>query len=312
MTTGIDKHYIQLYKGELTLAYQQKGGKVYNRTTITPAMGTQAQISDYIEPTSANENPGRLSSTPSNNADSTRPWLAPIYFDHGIQIAKQDATRVMSSATLRQRYAENQAEAMARKRDDIILASAIADMRTGDTGSVALAIPAANSIALNYGASANTGLTVQKLLRLLELAEDAGIDVINDPITGFITPRDKYFLMSQIRATSKEYRDTAVLEGNELKQFLGINFETVAFNVLDKNGIPQYSRCFNALVNGTQRRLPFYPKSALEYGEWKGIQMEEGIRPDLSNALQLYSFAEGGASAVQNTGRFIINTEVVA
>lgn len=305
MSNSIPSQYVLQYDTETKLAYQFGGSKIYPLIQSSPHQGEGAAPADFVAPTQANLNPGRLAPTPSNNATVTRRWVYPNFFDHAFQIAKQDVTRVFNGGQLQSKYAEAQGMAMGRLRDDMILSSIFATSVTGKNGGSTVSFPSGQQIAVNYGASANTGLTATKLIHGKQILQSGGVDLEKAKLICPITSLDNEFLLKQIELRSKDF-GKGVLDGNGIvNEWLGIRFVQIEFT--DTNNYPISSNTsvpsgYSALVNGSTRYIPLFDAAAMYWGNWRDPSVEFGIRTDLSNATQMYATAEGGATRLQETG----------
>ena len=297
MSLNIPQHYILQYNADVQLAYQFGGGKLSPVIQTNNHQGEGAAPADYVGPTQANVNPGRLAPTPTNNATVTRRWVYPNYFDHAFQIAKQDVSRVFNGGNLQSQYAQAQGKAMARLRDDLIAAQFFATSTTGKNAGSTTAFPSGQIVAPNYKASANTGLTVAKLIRGKKLLEAGGVDISTAKLFSVINSDDHEFLLNQIEIRSKDYNDKAVLVDGIVQNYLGINFIHMEYS--DTTNYPNAAAA--NVVAGT-RYVPLFDAMSMYWGNWQPTQVDISERKDLSNAAQMYSWAEGGATRLQESG----------
>lgn len=298
MTNNIPQHYILKYDSEIKLAYQFEGGKVFPVVQSAPQSGEGAAPADFVGPMVANLNPGRLSATASNSASVTRRWVYPNYFDLPLQFDKRDATRVFSSGNLMSQYAKAQGVAMARMRDDLLVASMFATAVTGKNGGSTTTFPAGQIVAPNYKAAANTGLTAAKLIRAKKLLQAGGVDIDRAKLYCVINSDDHEFLLNQIEIRSKDYNNKAILdEDGFVKNWLGINFLHMEYS-----DTTQYPLSSTANVVAGTRYVPVFDAAAMYWGNWSDTQLEQTIRGDLMNATQMYTWAEGGPTRLQELG----------
>lgn len=297
MSNQIPSQYILQYEDEMRLAYQFNGSKLRGIVRNGTNMGAGASPADYVGPMLANDNPGRLAATPNNNATVTRRWVYPNYFDIGTQIAKQDVSRTFNGGSLQTGYAQAQGKAMGRKMDDIIMESIFITATTGQNAGSTTAFPAGNIIADSFGAAAATGCTIAKLIEGKRILQAGGLDIETEKLTCLITSTDHAFLLKQIEIRSKDYNDKAQLVDGFLKSYLGIDFIHI-----DYQNALYYPRAAAIMFNGTDRLVPLFANSALYMGEWTPIGLRANERPDLSYAWQLYSYAEIGATRLQELG----------
>jgi hypothetical protein len=297
MSLNIPQHYILQYNADVQLAYQFAGGKVAPLIQSNKHMGEGAAPADYVGATQANVNPGRLAPTPTNNASVTRRWVYPNYFDHAFHIAKQDVSRVFNGGQLQSQYAQAQGKAMARLRDDLILAALFASATTGKNAGSTTTFPAGNIVAPNYKAAANTGLTIAKLIRAKKLLRAGGVDLENAKLLCPINSDDEEFLLNQIEIRSKEYNDKAVLVDGKLTSYLGVNFLPIEYS-----DTTNYPNAAAVNVNGGTRYVGLFDASAMYWGNWQDTGTDIAERKDLSNAVQMYAWAEGGPTRLQEGG----------
>ncbi len=299
MTLNIPNQYILEYKSDTELAYQFGGDKLANKITTGTHTGEGAAAADFIGPTHANENPARLAPTPSNSMDVTRPWVYPNYYDSAIQIANQDIDRLFNSAASRAQYAKSQGLGMARKRDDYIAAAFFSARAIGKNGGTTEAFPtgATNVVAADWDASANTGLTVSKLIKGKTNLQANGVDIESEKIYCLIDSIRHDQLLRQIELRSKEFNEKPVLNNGMVTSYLGIDFVHMEFT-----NAAFYPNAAAVLAATATRFIPLFSQSSMYWGQWKPITVQPSYRNDLSGAFQLYSFAEGGAVRLQNGG----------
>lgn len=300
MSYQIPQQYILQYEDEMRLAYQFEGTKLDGKFKSGTQSGQGASPADYVGPMLANDNPGRLAPTPNNNATVTRRWVYPNYFDVGTQIAKQDVSRVFDGGQLQTGYSNAQGKAMARKKDDIMLEAFFVNSTTGQNGGTSTAFLSGNIIADSFGAAAATGLTVAKLIEAQRIMEAGGVDLEQEKLYCAVTSADHAFLKKQIELRSDEYSDAAVLNKGRVDSFLNIQFVHIEF----QNALyyPRAAAVMTNAVGAGERLVPIWAESAMYVGEWQPIQLRATERPDLSYAWQLYSYAEIGATRLQEAG----------
>lgn len=305
MSLNIPSHYILQYQSEVDLAYQFQGGDLIGVVQRGEHQGEGASPADYVSPTQANINPGRLATTPQNNATVTRRWVYPNYIDHAFQIAKQDVTRVFNGGQLMSAYAQDQGNALGRVRDDLIAGCLFATAVTGKNAGSTTAFTSGNIVAPNYKSSANTGLTVAKLIRGKKLLQANGVDIKRAKLTCIINSDDHEFLLNQIEIRSKDYNDKAVLVDGIVTRYLGIDF--VMMEYTDTTNYPVASGTtavagYTGMVNGSTRYVPLFDGRAVYWGNWRNVEITPSERADLSHAAQMYGVVEGGATRVQEGG----------
>ena len=297
MSTQIPSQYILQYEDEMRLAFQFDGSKLRNRVRNSTHIGAGASPADYVGPMLANYNPSRLAPTPNNNATVTRRWVFPQYFDNGVDIAQQDLTRVFNGGQLQTGYAEAQGKAMGRAVDDIILQSMGATATTGINAGSTTAFTTGNKIADTFGAAAATGLNVAKLIEGKRILQSNGVDIEREKLYCGINSSEHSFLLKQIEIRSREYNDKYELVDGYLQNYLGINFVHIEYQ-----NSTYYPLSAVANVSGSDNLCYLWAESAMYLGEWKPITLRASERPDLSYAWQMYTFADMGATRLQELG----------
>jgi len=102
-------------------------------------------------------------------------WVAPSFFDAAIPIRDQDKLKLLGDPT--SDYVQDVVEAHNRQVTTTIRDAALGTAATGKSGTTTKAFDAANNtIAVNYGAGGNTGLTVAKLLKAEQRVLAAHVD----------------------------------------------------------------------------------------------------------------------------------------
>lgn len=297
MSDQIPLQYILQYEDELRLAYQFEGSKLRDKLKAQNHIGQGASPADYVGPMLANYNPGRLASTPTNNASVTRRWVYPNYFDNAVQIAKQDVTRVFNGGQLQTGYAEAQAKAMGRAVDDFILQAFFATATTGINAGSTEVFPAGNQVADSFGAAAATGLTVGKLIESKRILQAGAVDIENVKLHCALHSSDHSFLLKQIEVRSKDYNDKYELVDGYVMEYMG--FEFVHFDFTNSTYYP-LSAVSN--ISGSDRLVPVWAEDSMHLGEWRPIEVEGSYRADLSYAWQMYTFGEVGSTRLQSAG----------
>ena len=140
-------------------------------------------------------------------------------------------------------------------------------------------------------------MTVAKLIRGKKLLEAGGVDISTAKLFSVINSDDHEFLLNQIEIRSKDYNDKAVLVDGIVQNYLGINFIHMEYS--DTTNYPNAAAA--NVVAGT-RYVPLFDAMSMYWGNWQPTQVDISERKDLSNAAQMYSWAEGGATRLQESG----------
>jgi hypothetical protein len=275
--------YAQQYATNIMLLLQQKGSRLRGSVMEGTHYGEQASPVDQIgaiamQPVTTRFNPmGRV------DAALDRRWVAPSSFDLPQLVDSFDELKLLTDP--KSKYVENAVNAAGRKFDELILAAALGAAQTGKTGTTSTAFLASNAVAVNFGASGNTGLTVAKLREGKRLLMANEVDLENDPLYLPVTATQHDNLLAEVQVISSDFNggDMPVLKEGKIARFLGINFvhtELVTFS--------------------TYRLLPLYAKSGMHLGIWGDIKTDVRQRGDLSGLpWQAYVYMTAGSTRIE-------------
>lgn len=280
---NIPSHFAQQYATNVELLLQQKDSRLRSLVTSGQYVGEQASPVDQVDSVEMQEVTGRFEAMPRVDADVARRWVQPLDFDLPQQIDSFDKLRLLTdpnSITV-----QNAVSAAKRKMDDVIIDAFFATAKTGKTGTGTEAFASGQAVAVNHGASGNTGLTVAKLREARRLMRAAEVDLDMDPITCVVTSKQEDNLLAEAQVISLDYNDRPVLVDGRLKSFLGMNF--VHSERLDVDG-------------NSYRRVPVFAKSGMHLGIWNDITTDISQRKDIRGLpFQAYIYMTIGATRLE-------------
>lgn len=280
---NIPNHFAQQYATNVELLLQQKDTRLRSLVTQGQYVGEQASPVDQVDSVEMQEVTGRFEAMPRVDADVARRWVTPLDFDLPQQIDSFDKLRLVTdpnSITV-----QNAVSAAKRKMDDVIIDAFFATAKTGKTGTGTESFTSGQQVAVNHGASGNTGLTVAKLREARRLLRAAEVDLDMDPITCVVTSKQEDNLLAEAQVISLDYNDRPVLVDGRLKSFLGMNF--VHSERLDVDG-------------SSYRRIPVFAKSGMHLGIWNDITTDISQRKDIRGLpFQAYVYMTIGATRLE-------------
>jgi len=283
MSVNIPNHYTQEYSTNIELLLQQKGSKLRQFVTSGSYIGEQASPVDQFGSVEMQAVTGRFEPMGRVDADTDRRWVLPSDFDLPQMIDSFDKLRLLTDPE--SMYVKNAVFAAGRKYDDLIIAALFGTAKTGKTGSVSTTFPAAQQVAVDYGASGNVGLTVAKLREARKILKAAEVDMEMDDITCAVTAEQEDNLLAEAQVISLDYNDKPVLVDGRLNKFLGMNF--VHCERLDLDG-------------NSYRRVPVFAKSGMHLGIWNDITTDISQRKDLKGLpFQSYVYMTCGATRLE-------------
>jgi len=283
MSANIPNHYAQQFATNIELLLQQKGSRLRGMVTSGSYIGEQASPVDQIDAVEMQEVTGRFEAMGRVDADTDRRWVLPLDFDLPQLIDSFDKLRLLTDPS--SIYVMNAVNAAGRKMDDVIIDAFFGTSKTGKSGSTSTTFPSGQQVAVNQGASGNTGLTVAKLRAARKLLRAAEVDLDMDPITAVITATQEDNLLAEAQVISLDFNDKPVLVDGKLKSFLGINFVHSERVDVDAN---------------SYRRVPVFAKSGMHLGIWNDITTDISQRKDLKGLpFQSYVYMTVGATRLE-------------
>jgi hypothetical protein len=283
MSVNIPNHFAQQYATNIELLLQQKDSRLRGLVTSGTYIGEQASPVDQVDAVEMQAVTGRFEAMPRVDADVDRRWCSPLDFDLPQLIDSFDKLKLLTDPS--STYVMNAVSAAKRKMDDVIIDAFFGTAKTGKTGTTSTAFPSGQQVAVNQGASGNTGLTVAKLREARRLLRAAEVDLDMDPITVVVTSKQEDNLLAEAQVISLDFNDRPVLVDGKLKSFLGMNI--VHSERLDVDA-------------SSYRRCPVFAKSGMHLGIWNDITSDISQRKDLRGLpFQAYIYMSVGATRLQ-------------
>lgn len=284
MSVQITTAFVTEYKNNLELLLQQMGSRLRRAVTEGSYTSEGGSPVDQIGQRTAQKRTTRHGDSPASNTPHDRRWVYPQDYEDGDYIDKQDLIRTFLQNNLTSGYTQAISAALGRAIDDEIISAFFGDAKTGKAGGTTTTFPAGQQVAVNYGAAANTGLTVAKLREAKRLLTAAEVDLDADPLYCIITAKQHDDLLKEIQVISLDFNDRPVLMAGEVKQFLGFEFIRTERLLTDSN---------------SYRRVPAFAKSGMHLGMWSDITARVTERADKSFSLYAYGSLTCGATRTQ-------------
>lgn len=266
MSVNAPNHYVIQYANTIQLLLQQKGSKLRQHVMSGTHYGKQASPVDQIG--AINMQPAGSRYSPLGRVDAVldRRWVFPQDFDLNQMIDNFDKLKMLLDP--QSSYVQNAVYAAGRKMDDLIVSAFFADAKTGEVGGTTTSFPAANQVAVGFGAAANTGLTVAKLREAKRLLMSYEVDLEADPLTAVVTAKQHDNLLAEAQVISTDFNDKPVMVEGKVTRFLGINIV----------------HCERLNVDGSSyRRVPVFAKSGMHLGIWKDQINDLSQRKDITS-----------------------------
>lgn len=293
MSAAIGTLLTQQYTSAVELLLQQNGPRLRPFVKEEMYTGEAANPVDQLGQVKPVKNLPRNSDTPLLSVPTDRRWIYPNDYEAADLIDQQDKLRTIDQ--LDNPYVQVGRLAVARAIDDEILLATFGTAQTGKTGGTATTFPGAQSVAANYGAASNTGLTVPKIRKGRQLLLSAGADVAGqfsgDPIVAAVTSLDNDSMLAETQIINSEYFGGAKGVNGIVEEFIGVKFVIVEFTDT------VYSA--QATMGGATRQVPMWVMSGIQLGVWGDITARVDERADKRYATQWYVKATVGATRLQ-------------
>lgn len=280
MSQQITAGFVQQYTTNIQILLQQKGSRLRGSVMEGPQVGEAAVPVEQFGKVEAQRRTGRYTDLTPVDTPQDRRWVYPVDYDWVDLVDNADKLRMLIDP--QSSYVVNGTYAMGRAMDNEIIPAFFGTAKTGKTGGTSTTFPAGQQVAVNFGAAANTGLTIAKLREAKRLLLAAEVDVDNDPLFVPITAKQHDNLLGEAQAISLDYNTKPVLVEGKVTAFMGFNFIHTELLVTDGSGY---------------RRVPAYAKSGMYLGVWNDIRTDVSQRKGKAGLpWQVYVYGTFGAT----------------
>ena len=216
MSNQITTAFVQQYSNNVQMLSQQKGSLLRSAVDVETVVGKNAFF-DQVGTALAVKRTTRHADTPQMDTPHARRRVSLVDYEYADLIDNQDKIRTLIDPT--SAYASAAAYALGRAQDDEIIAALSGTAYTGETGSVATALPSSQKIT----EGGTNGLTIAKLRSAKEILDAASVD---PSIARYIavSPKQITDLLGTTEVTSSDFNTVKALANGEVSSFLGFNF----------------------------------------------------------------------------------------
>lgn len=295
--------YAKTYASNVYMMAQQHGSMLYGHVTHIDMKGEMRTI-ERAKPTEASVVSGKYRATP--NTTGAVSGFTGVTFDRRVLKALPYDWADMLDWTEEQGMnpivdptgpiTMSGAYAMGRCLDKVIIDKGLNGVAyTGKEGTTEVALPAAQKIAVTYGGTANSGLTLDKLLKARSILGKSNIPLKAPGQEAVMvisqSQLDDLLKISQIQ--SADYNTVRALVAGEVDTFLGFKFV-----IVDASLLPGTTPANSKLT----RTCFAFLKSNVVLGEPQPVTTTINTRPDLCNNWQVYAKMKAGATRYEDTG----------
>ena len=290
-------YYAQEFATIIMLLLQQKGSRLRGTVTSKEQFGSQASPVDQVGPVEMQPVIGRFAPMGRIDPPANRRWVQPNPFDLPQLVDRFDLMKMVIDP--KSAYVQTAVAAAGRQIDRTIINGYFGSNATGVAGATATAFNASNVVAVNFGASGNTGLTVAKLREARRLLMSYNIDMEEEEFFCVMSATQHDNLLAEIQVISLDYNDKPVMVDGLIRRFMGFNFK---FTQL----LP-----YNVGGSGTTvRNVMAYVKSGVHLGLWQDQRTDVSQRKDLQGLpWQIYLWLMIGATRTEENRCIQINCQ---
>lgn len=263
------------YATVLGMGLQEKPFILLPGITINPEMarGEAAQSIVKEEPTEAqtidSTDEDIVAVVPSNE----QRWITPTWKDHAQWINKEAELQTLLDP--QSTKVKNGISAMNRARTRMALDALFGTAVTGTHAGSTVSFDSGMEIAVDYGGSGDTAMTVAKILKAVELLQAQNVDVDNpDEIWCALGPNQWHSMMLDTQFINADYNTEYPLMTGRIKSFHNVNF--LRTNLID------------AAVSNVQD-IPIWAKSHFHGRWWEALTVSIDKRiTKRGQGLQIY------------------------
>ena len=283
MSTQVTTAFVEQYRNNVELLVQQRGSLLRDAVNTDGSVVGKTKFTEQIGSAEARVRTSRHSDSPLLDTPHARRAYSLSDYEWGDLIDKQDKVRMLIDPT--STYAQAAAFAMGRAMDDVIIAAATGDSKTGVDGTTTTSLPSSQKIAVGYSdisGSTDAGLTLGKLRRTREIFATNSVPEDEEKIM-VISPSALHSLLIQKEVTSGDFNNIRALVQGEVDFFMGFRF--IVSNRL--------------ALSGNNRTCFAFSRSGLELGIGQDVMARIEERPDKSFSTYVYYCMSIGATRLE-------------
>jgi len=252
--------------------------------------GKQVQVTDIIGTSEARIDAPEGGPTPNMASQHEPVWMRPRRVDWGKLLSVEDY--IKSTNNFRSSYIMTGTKAMTRARNSILASAVFGPRLIGNE--VPTSSPwNGDTVAVDVGADAATGMNVKKILRALRLLEEAEITPEEEQLYLGLDPEEVEGLYYDLTYVSKDYRDRAQLEDmtRRVTAIFGIPIvPTKRFSPVDPDG--------------TTSVAALWCKSGMYWGEAMALDLKSA--PAVGQQFREQVYAEQWFAATRTEDKKVI------
>jgi hypothetical protein len=289
LPSSIDTAFVNQYQSMIYSLCQQRKSKFASRVRNESIQG-ESKAFDRLGEAEVEEITTRHPPTPNNEQPHSRRWATPSNYHTNSYIDDQDKLKMLINPT--NEYAQNQASALGRQTDDLIITAALGSAAAGVTPTTTTVAFKDESISINGdGTVTNLGtlavvgtivdMSLAKIETMLRLFHDEDVDP-EIPLYWAVSPKSVEDMLQLTQIGSADYNTVKALAEGRVERFSGFQFFWT-------------TRLTKDAVTSTGYRSISWAHDGIIWASAKGVESRIDEREDLSYTTQVYSRMNGGA-----------------
>jgi len=275
MANSVTTSFVQQYKNNLIMLYQQKASKLRETGRIEMVTGKQAFF-ERLAASEALQKTSRHSEQDIVDSLHTRRMVTLADYYWNDYIDKEDRLKMLIDP--QSPYAQNAASALGRKLDDVIYDALRGSAYSGETGTTTVTLPSAQKIA--HGSA---GMTLAKILQAHRMLNAAEVPMDNRYFV--IESNGLEDLLGVSQLTSADFNAVRLLTTGEINSFMG--FRWIIYNFAAESNV-YYGLAFH--------------RDSLGVALAQDVQVEIDRLPTKHYLTQVYASTSIGATRVMEEG----------
>jgi hypothetical protein len=289
LPSTIDIAFVNQYQSMLYILSQQQKSKFASKVRNEQVHG-ESKAFDRLGEAEVEEITTRHPDTPNNEQPHSRRWVTPSNYHTNSYIDKQDQVKLLINP--QNQYAQNQARALGRQTDDLIITAALGTAATGNTPTSSTVAFADESISINGdGTTTSLGtlasvqvvadISIAKIETMLRIFHDEDVDE-EIPLYWAISPKSVEDLLQLTQIGSFDYNTVKALAEGKVERFSGFQFFWT-------------TRLTQDAATSTAYRSIAWAQDGIIWGSSFGVESRIDERKDKSYITQVYSRMNGNS-----------------
>lgn len=286
------------YTNNVALALQQKRNYLDMCATYQPNLkGKAARLIELFGAREGDFDKPRGSTIQPEGGTIEQVWCRPRRLNTKPFILEAEDS-IKNATDYASSYVQSDAATLARMKNKVMADALFSARLIGEDGTETAAFSNPNgNVAKDYvpsGSATNSGLTVPKIVKGLELLELAEVDVEQEEIFLAVTSTQITDLYNQLMFTNKDYRDKAVIDEarKSVREILGVKVIRMPNAYLPKSG--------------NDRTCVLFAKSGLHYGDF--MPVESTLERSVERYNRVVGFSETWCGSTRSEDAKFVQT----